>query len=389
MRRRIRLLHVISRLNAGGPARCLKTLADELDKNAFEFMLAYGTPEDSEGDMTDKVVDGSFEHFRIEGLRRRISPGDDAKALRRLVQLTKALRPDIVHTHAAKGGALGRLAAGLAGVPITVHTYHGHVFHGYFPPIVGAAIASIERRLAALTTAIITLTPSQRDEIVKRYRIAPADKVHVIPIGIKTTNEHPPSTRRNTYGFPPGSLMIGSAGRLVKVKGVDVLLRAFKEVSKQTSRACLVVAGDGEERTKMERLAQSLDVSSKVRFLGWLDDMKCFYNSIDLFVQSSFNEGLPLTILEAMTAGVCIVATAAGGVTDVLETEYNALLVPPGDVHALALAIQRCLGDPGLRRHLGNNAKKDAAQFRSEVYVKKTAGLYFRLTEQFCKTRPR
>ena len=268
-------------------------------------------------------------------------------------------RPHIVHTHTAKAGAVGRLAARLAGVPIVVHTYHGHVLDKYFSPLKTRAFLSIERRLAKHTARLIAVTPAVRDALVAKG-IGRVDQYSVIRLGLDLQPfleaQRFRGELRRELQINDGVPLVGIVGRLVPIKAHDLFLQAAKRVGKD-STAIFVIVGDGDLRAALETEARRLGLEGRVRFLGWRGDLARIYSDLDVVALSSRNEGSPVALLEAMAAGRAVVSTAVGGVPDVVEHGQTGLLVPPDDPGALADAISELLDDADRRRGFGEAAR--------------------------------
>jgi glycosyltransferase involved in cell wall biosynthesis len=242
-----------------------------------------------------------------------------------------------------------------------VHTFHGHVLRGYFGPVASRAVRAAERALARVSDRIVAISSIQRRDLVEVFRIAPARKVVVVPLGLdldalRGAPDHAGSLRSEA-GFPGDAIVCGYVGRLVPIKHVDLLIRAFAEVRGRQPRARLLVVGDGECRVDLERLVGDLDLTGAVCFAGWRTDLRAVYGAMDVVALSSRNEGTPVALIEAGAAGKAIVATRVGGVPDVVETERTGLLVPDDDLAALASALERVIVDSDLRARLGAAAR--------------------------------
>ncbi len=360
---RPKVLRAITRLNIGGPARHVLHLAKGMEGD-FETSLLVGTPEPGEGSMDDLAGSLGIRPILLPSLQRGGGPLENLKAFWGLYRLCRRLRPDIVHTHTGKAGAIGRVAGWLAGVPVVLHTFHGHVLKGYFPPWKSRLLARIEGFLAGLSTRIYALSPSQRQELAD-LGAAPLEKIRVLPLGLDLEPLTPPLPRgrlRAEFGLPENALLIGCVGRLVAIKGHTVLLEAFRKIAGLHPDARLLLIGDGELRGEIASRIRSLDLEGRVLLTGFRHDLAAVYGDLDLAVLASFNEGQPVALIEAASAGIPIVATRAGGVGDLLEDHEGALLVPPGDAGALTLALDKALTElPRLR----SSAMKKAEFFRS------------------------
>ena len=337
-----RIVRIISRLNVGGPARHVILLADRLREKGYETILVTGTPSATEGDMIDLARQHGIEPVIVPELGREISPLRDLKTIYRLVNIIHAIRPEIVHTHTAKAGALGRVAAALCRVPTLLHTYHGHVFHGYFGPVKSAGFRTLERWLAHFTKALITLDARLVDELVA-YRIAPRERFHLIPLGLdlnpffsQSTDDRP---LRQELGIAEQTILIGIVARLVPIKRLDLFLNAAHVVTRRTTHpVAFVIVGDGDRRAALEHQCKNLNLAN-VHFLGFRRDLSGIYASLDIACLSSDNEGLPVSLIEAATVGCPLVATRVGAVPSLLIDNLAHRCVPAGSSHQMADAL--------------------------------------------------
>ena len=382
-----RIVRVIARLNAGGPARHVVLLCDGLRQAGFESVLVYGALAPDEGSLEDLAQGRAFRSERVPELGRAVRPLDDWRAFRRLLRIFRRERPDVVHTHTSKAGTLGRLAAlvynattGRERPCLIVHTFHGHVFDGYFGPWATRAVRLAERALARGSDAVVALSPSQAQDLVARHHIVSASRVRVIPLGLMLDHLYPvrrDAACRAGFGLSASDVVFGFMGRLVPVKAVDMLLAAFALAHAAEPTVRLLVVGDGELRPALERQARSLGISGAVHFAGWRYDLPSVYAAMDAVVLSSINEGTPVAIIEAGAAGLPAIATAVGGVPDLLTSGVNGLLVQPGEVHALAAALLQMARAPDLRRRMGDAARREMAlRYGHARLVGEMAALY-------------
>lgn len=332
---RVRVLRLISRLNIGGPAHHVLLLTRDLDPERYETLLVAGQEPIGEQRAEAWIEAYGVPVEYIPTLRREPSLWDDVRALWWLWRLMRRWKPHIVHTHTAKAGALGRVAAWLAGVPVRVHTFHGHSLEGYFSPVVSYIYRIVERLLARLTHRIIAISPRQKQELVERFRIAPSEKFVVIPLGFHLerldayTPEAVQALRRLWQGDAQVPL-IAWIGRMVPIKRVDKLLRAAAAAHQQGIPFRLVLVGDGPERAAWAQLAQQLNLP--VIWAGMRWDMPVVLRAVDAVVLTSDNEGTPVTLIEALACGTAVAATPVGGVPDVLEGgRWGMLLHEPLD----------------------------------------------------------
>jgi glycosyltransferase involved in cell wall biosynthesis len=346
----------------------------------------------SEGDMRYFAEEKGVSPHIIPELGREIRWRDDLMALWKLYRVIRTLHPTIIHTHTAKAGMLGRIAAKLAGVPIIVHTFHGHVFHSYFGRWKTRFFLWIERILGSVTDAIITVSPKQRAEILS-YRIGHPDKVRAIDLGLelqKFVDYHDRCGKlRQELDIDAGVPLIGIVARLVPVKGHTYFLEAARHVIEKYPNAQFVVVGDGELRNSLEQLTNTLEIRSHVHFLGWRRDLPAIYADLDLVVLSSLNEGSPVALIEAMAASKPVVAPQVGGIRDLIIQEETGLLVPPKDSSSLAQGISRILSLPlSARLAMGKTGRARVyPKYHITTLVKNIEALYEELLTKKCSSK--
>jgi glycosyltransferase involved in cell wall biosynthesis len=299
----------------------------------------------------------------VPGLRAEVRPHNDMRALASLMRSIRRLRPDIVHTHTAKAGTLGRLAALLAAQPrpLIVHTYHGHVLEGYFGPVRNAGYRGLEEQLGRISDALIGVSSATVEDLV-RLGVAPRSKFRIIPVGLDLEPflSAPPGAGREfrrEMGVSADDVLLTFVGRLVAIKRVDLLVRAVARARESGAPTRLAVVGDGALRPDLERLAAELGVSQHVCFAGYRAEMVEITAAADIAVLSSDNEGTPVSLIEAAAAGKPAVATLVGGVRDVVTSETGPI-VPTGDPERLAESIVGLAGDPTLRAAMGEQARR-------------------------------
>ena len=339
------ILLLVTRMNVGGPANQVLLLAQRV-RRVRPTLLAAGRPPVQEGELTDPEV-------RVVPipLVRPVRPTTDLRALRAVRQLVARSGARLVHTHMAKAGAIGRVAAltmPRRSRPRLVHTFHGHVLEGYFGPHAQRAFLDMERALARRTDVIIAVSPEVRDELLD-LRVGKPSQYRVVPIGLDLDRlaqagspEVPPGQLRGALGLPSDVPLAGVVGRLVPIKDHAALLQAVAS----TPRVHVAVLGDGELRASLEARAVALGIADRVHFTGWWPDMATALADLDLVVLSSRNEGTPLALIEALAAARPVVATDVGGVRHVVQDGETGWLCPPDDPGALALLVQRALGAP-------------------------------------------
>jgi glycosyltransferase involved in cell wall biosynthesis len=368
-----RVLRLVTRLNIGGPARQALLLTKEL-QDRFPTTLAAGRPTETEGEMTDPDV-----AVRYVPLVRPLHPESDLRALRAVRRLVLETRPAIVHTHMAKAGMVGRLTAGtVRPKPRTVHTFHGHVLDGYFRPSVQRSFVEIERRMAAHTDVLVTVSDEIRDGLLD-LGIGRPEQYQVIRLGFDLSAysavDAPTGTLRKMLDLDADVPLVGVIGRLVPIKDLVTAIRAIARLD----GVHLVFVGDGECRPKLEVQARALGVVDRVHFTGWWD-VPAALSDLDVVLLTSKNEGTPVSLIEAAAAGRPVVATRVGGVALVVEDGTTGFLAPAGDTVALAAYVDRLLTSPALRRSMGTAARQRALdRFSKDRLLGDVSGLYDRL----------
>lgn len=378
---RIRVLHIITRLVLGGAQENTLLTAGGLDRGRYAVTLASGPTIGPEGSLENRIP-GDIPFERIPDLVRDPHPVKDLVTLARLYRLIRRGRYHIVHTHTTKAGILGRLAAKAAGVPVIVHTPHGHAFHDYLGARGSEALKWVERGLARITDRIICLTPAERDDHV-RFRIGPAESFEVIHSGVDLDRfRHArvdPVGFRRALGIPPSGPLVVCVARLVAVKGVEYLLEAVPLVRAAVPGATVVFVGDGVLRPVMERRAAALVPDGAVVFLGLRSDVPEILQLSDVAVLPSLNEGMGRAAVEALAAGRPVVASRVSGIQDIVVHGETGFLVPPADPRALADAVLRVLATPGLAQTMGARAAQSVAAYGIETMIDGIDRLYVQL----------
>ena len=356
---RIKVVRVIARLNMGGPALHVAYLTAGLRNRGYDTTLVAGTLARGEDSMAF-VADGlGVDVVTIPELGREISPLRDLVATVRLAGLIRRERPQILHTHTAKAGTVGRAAALLAGrarPPIVVHTFHGHVLRGYFGPLRSRLFGALERRLARDSTALVAVSPQVRDDLVE-LGVAPKEKFAVVRLGIelgeRTGSVDGRAETRRYLGIAEERFAVGWVGRMTAVKRGEDVLEGFRLLRGRGVDATLCLVGDGPDRPQLERKAHELGIVRDTLFLGYQEDVAPLYAAFDALVLPSGNEGTPVSVIEALAAGRPVVATRVGGVPDVVRDGEDGFLVDAGATADLAERLSRLAADPELRDRLG------------------------------------
>ena len=361
---RVSVLRVIARLNVGGPALHVAYLTAGLTPRGYDTTLVAGTIARGEESMAYIAEQAGARVVALPGLSREISPFRDAVAVFRLARLIRQVRPTILHTHTAKAGTVGRVAALVAGSarpPIVVHTFHGHVLRGYFGPAKSTVFRVLERLLAKVTTVLVAVSPEVRDDLVQ-LGVAPAEKFAVVRLGIeleqRVASDVPRDEVRRRLGIPPERFVVGWIGRMTGVKQTHDLLAALAELRAGGVDAGLLVVGDGPDRAGFEQRARDLDLVRHCLFLGYQEDVAPWYAAMDAVALPSGNEGTPVTVIEALAAGKPVVAYEVGGVPDVVREGIDGFLVAPGSTSGMAERLGQLAADPELGRRLGEAGRE-------------------------------
>jgi glycosyltransferase involved in cell wall biosynthesis len=359
---RIRVLRVIARLNMGGPALHVAYLSAGLRDRGYDTTLVAGSLALGEESMAGVAEGLDVPIVTVPELHREISPLRDLRAVYHLADLIREVRPHILHTHTAKAGTIGRLAARLlgdAGPPIVVHTFHGHVLRGYFDPVRSNAFRLLERWLAKQSTALIAVSPEVRDDLVS-LGVAPAEKFEVVRLGIELDQrvgengfEAARTETRRALGIPDDRFVVGWIGRMTAVKRTGDVLQAVRRLREQGVDAVLCMVGDGPDRDSAEQRAHELGIVRDSLFLGYQEDVADYYAAFDALILPSANEGTPVSAIESLAGGRPVVATRVGGVPDVVRDGVDGFLVEPGDVDAMAERLARLAADAPLRHRMG------------------------------------
>ena len=372
--RPIRVLRVIARMNVGGPAWQVSVLTRGLDTSRFEIRLIVGDVGGGEADFVE-LRDSDLPLVKIPALGRNVRFGDDLRAFIAIRREIRLFRPDIVHTHTAKAGVLGRLAAATCRVPLRVHTFHGHLLHGYFNRLISRVLVMVEKILAWRTTALVAVGERVRDDLVAAG-IGRLDQYTVIPPGVAPAGPLDRESARVRLGLPLGVPVVLFVGRLTVIKRPDRLIEAMSYVLARRSDAVLAVAGEGGLLEETRRRAEPL--GSAVRFLGWQPDIADLYVAADCVVLTSDSEGMPVTLIEAAMAGVPGVTTDVGSAREVVVDGVTGLVVA-SDASAVADGLLR-LFDVELRDRLGAAARARAeAEFGTRRLIADHEALYERL----------
>lgn len=329
-----KILRIINRFNLGGITYNVSYLSKYLP-GEYETMLIGGPEEEGESSSLHITDSLNLKPVIIKDLNREISLINDYKSYTEIKRLIKEFKPDIVHTHASKAGAIGRLAAISCKVPVIVHTFHGHVFHNYFGKLKTAFYLTIERYLAKRSSAIVTNSNLLKKELSESFQITTAEKIHVVPLGFdlakfQTNQKQKRKDFRSKYKIKEDELVISIIGRLAPIKNHELFFDAIENITKQSSKKIkAIIVGDGETRQYLESYLKnknlvycsSADKNCVFNFIGWQKDVDQILAGTDIVALSSKNEGTPVSLIEAQAAGKFIVTTNVGGVKDILHND--------------------------------------------------------------------
>lgn len=370
-----KVLRIINRLNLGGPTYNAAYLTKYLGGD-YETLLVSGMKDEAEASSEFIVSSLGIKPVYIPEMYRELHPFRDYKSYYKLRKLIEDFKPDIVHTHAAKAGAVGRLAAIHSGVKVIVHTFHGHVFHSYFNPVKTRVFLEIERYLAKRTTKIIALSEAQKMELTDIFRVAPHSSFEILPLGFdlgkfEENKEEKRRKFRQEYNIADDEIAIGIVGRLVPIKNHSLFLEAIKQVhDKTTKKIRAFIIGDGESRAEIEQKAAELGLkvntemkgTDTVTFTSWIKEIDVSNAGLDIIALTSNNEGTPVSLIEAQASGKPIVSTNVGGIENIVMPGQTALLSAKGDSAGLAENLLRLVENDELRTQMsvhGNLFVKD------------------------------
>jgi glycosyltransferase involved in cell wall biosynthesis len=389
----MKIVRIIARLNVGGPAIHVVLLTHEFRKRGHESLLVVGPVPETEGNMEYYASKWNVPLVRVSELVRPLSLKNDWVAFWKIFRLLRRERPDIVHTHTAKAGTLGRAAAILAGTPVILHTFHGNVFDGYFSPARTRLFLFIERLLARFTDRIISVSRSQSDELLNRYKIGTRDKLEVVRLGVDldTFREVEGANQYQTEERKNHPLVIGWVGRFTEIKDPLFFVNFAAAMKSSGTPAKFVMVGDGHLRQAIESRISEYGLHADFTLSGWQQEMAEVYSRIDLMVLTSWNEGTPVTMIEAMATSRPFVAFNVGGLPDLMTgapQRYegfhvfdNGILVDLRDVGIFVKAVSLLVQDPERRARMGQVGKAFAFEnFSKERLVQDMEALYKKLT---------
>ena len=357
-----KILRIINRFNIGGPTYNATFLTKYINEE-YETLLIGGNPEKDEADSLHILNEYGLDPLLISEMQRIPNFKSDRAAYRKIKQIIQEFKPDIVHTHAAKAGALGRKAAFACKVPVVVHTFHGHVFHSYFGRMKTFLFKMIERRLAAKSDGIIAISDIQKKELSEIHKICPASKIKVIPLGFDLEKFHVNREEnrvrtREKFKIEVDEIAIAIVGRLAAIKNHTLFLAVAEEILKKTTKKVrFFIVGDGDERSAIEARVSELNskFNNKIEMTSWIKDIGSFNAGIDIMCLTSDNEGTPVSLIEAQAGNLPIVTTDVGGVRDVVLNGETGWIIPPNNVHLFAEKLLLLVEDETERNRISKN----------------------------------
>ncbi len=370
-----KLFFIINRLVLGGHSADVVSLAHHLT-GKYEITILYGEKETEELEISAITGNPDIAFIKIPSLHRSLHPWQDTVAFRQILLLLKKNNPSLVHTHGFKSGLLGRLAAKKAGIPVIIHTYHGHLFHSYYNRFISSVICNVERWLATMSTYIIAISLQQAHELSQMYRIAPTEKIKIIFIGIDKENyessDNNNDSLRKKYSIPNEVVIVAIIGRLVPIKNHSFFVDIAQRILQSEKQVCFFVIGDGNQKSLIqkkltERYLPWQETTEKntdtlIYFTSWVTDIASALVDIDIVLLTSLNEGTPVSLIEAQLFGKPVVATNAGGVRDTIIDNETGFLIDRFDVDDFVKKLRRLIHDKELRDKMGNKGKVFAAQ---------------------------
>ena len=338
-------------------------------KSDFEILVIYGEKEKDEMEATFLLKQyPGLAMQKIKWLKRSINPLVDVGAFFKILWTIARFKPNIVHTHGAKSGFFGRVAAYLCRVPVIVHTFHGHLFHSYFNSKISALIKALERTLSKITAGFIILSPSQLVDLVNVFKILPLEKCRIIPLGIELPADGNEGVERKhfrqRYGLKKDDIAIGIVGRIVPIKNHQFFVQAVQKLLLQNAGQlpAFFIIGDGALKVQVEHQLQALSIpfsnnvitaDTRVVFTSWLSDLNEVMHGLDIIVLTSLNEGTPLSLIEAQAFCKPVVATNVGGVKDTMINYETGFYVDKNDINMFCTQIQLLINNKELRTKMG------------------------------------
>ena len=360
-KKKIKILRIINRFNIGGPVYNAVLLSAFMPEE-YETLLIGGMPEENEANSLYIAEKYGISPVLISEMQREPNLMNDNSALKKIKEIIRRFQPDIVHTHASKAGALGRKAAFDCGVPIVIHTFHGHIFHSYFSWWKTKLYQLIERKLSKKTTGIIAISAIQKNELSLKYKICHPSKIKIIPLGFDLSpfNENLKEKRehtRNSYALEGSDIAVAIIGRLVAIKNHQMFLDIIEKVNQKTRKKVVYfIVGDGEESDNIQESIKPLkEKGMDIRMTSWIKDIATFNAGMDIICLTSKNEGTPVSLIEAQAAGIPIIATNVGGIKDIILEDKTGYIVNTDDIDGFAEKLWELIENENKRQEMSQN----------------------------------
>ncbi len=357
--KKIKIIRIITRLSISGSSQHVMEMAAMFNSGRYSTTVIYGNVESYEQDNLYLAKNLELDMINLSRMKREISPINDILTIWNLWRIMRKIKPDIVHTHTAKAGLVGRLAAWLAGVPVIIHTFHGNNFRGYFGRFFSGVSVNLERLMARLSTCIIAISERQREELLA-FRIAPEGKIRVIPRGIDLGRIKYGSDDTGKFkqeqGISRDKKLIGFIGRLTQIKNPYTFIDVAARVLQERRDVVFIFAGDGEMSDELRFRVRELGLAENVVFTGFIKDLRRLYADLDALLLTSFNEGTPVAILESIANSVPVIASRVGGVPDLIEAGVSGSLFDPTDAEGFAKCVLDLLANPAKYRKMAEAA---------------------------------
>jgi glycosyltransferase involved in cell wall biosynthesis len=390
---RKKLLIILNRLVVGGIATDVISTAYYL-QNEFDILILYGMP--ARGEAEALFLKEKYPHLQLKQLKyfkRSVHPLNDWFACKEIYKEVLHFSPHVIHTHAAKAGLLGRLAGHKAKVPCIVHTFHGHLFHSYFHPLLSKALVYMERYLSRISSAIIAISHKQWEDLALRYKIANPSQIKLLPLGIDTNmSAHLPASKisfREKYHIPATTVCIGIIARITPIKNFPLFAEVVRLILQKPLSVAVqfVVIGDGNYKKQVQHILTQKQITwseqaasslqGTVLFTSWVQNVYAALEGLDIVILTSHNEGTALSLAEAQLYGKPIVATNVGGVCDIVKDAETGFLIPPNNAKLFAEKLFLLIENENLRKAMGKKAATFAKQnFSKEKEVLALANLY-------------
>ena len=373
---RIKVVHIVTRMNTGGVAVLIGNLMQGTDPNKFDLTLITGSCDSTEEDYLEKIAT-SIPFVKVESLQRAISPRQDFVTFIKLWKILRSIKPDIVHTHTSKAGLIGRTVSRFAAPRAKrIHTFHGHLLDGYFSPIKTKLITSLEGLLARNTDVLIAMGNQVKNDLLK-VGVGNESKFRVFFPGLKAANLHSKEDSKKSLGLDSSLVTCLFVGRLTQIKRPDRLLDAIAILKNKGLQFELIIAGDGELSDYVSARVSKEELP--VKTLGWVKDTSQAFSASDIMVLCSDNEAVSLVLIEGSQYGLPLVSTNVGSVSDVV-IDHSTGYLTESTADALADAIEKLVRDPQLRQMMGAAGKAHADRYFSlDRMIEDQSDLYLSL----------